>query len=375
MSEHPALPQPLEEGIFTRSLDHVAGTHAGGQQALVRVAHRGVGDEQLLLVQDPLLHRLGPLLVQHLLEAALVLRRLVGHGEAGRVELMALRVGVRHLDVGDVLQDASSTVAALGVELEQLRRLVDELGVAAALAEGLVGQDVRHEGDVGLDTPDVGLPDGAGGLAAGALEGVVPAGDLDQQAVIVGADDGARGGVAAVQADAEAAAGAVGRDLAVVGGEVVLRVLGGDAALDGVAVDMYVVLARQADVRRGERIALRHQDLGPDEIDAGDQLRHRVLHLDAGVHLDEVVPAVLVHQKLQGAGVHIAHALGDLHRVSPDLGDGVLGHAPGGGELHHLLVAALQGTVTLAQVIQGAVLVAQDLDLDEIGRASCRERV
>ena len=54
---------------------------------------------------------------------------------------------------------------------------------------------------------------------------------------------GAGAGVAAVQTDAEAAAGAVGGDLAGVGGEVVGGVLGGDAALDGVAVDMDVLLA------------------------------------------------------------------------------------------------------------------------------------
>ena len=53
------------------------------------------------------------------------------------------------------------------------------------------------------------LADGPHGLAAHPLEGVVPGGDLDQQGVVVGGDLRAGEGVAAVQTDAEAAAGGV----------------------------------------------------------------------------------------------------------------------------------------------------------------------
>ena len=58
--------------------------------------------------------------------------------------------------------------------LEQLRRLVDELGVALAADEGGMGQDVGDKGDVGLDAADTDLVDGAGGLAAHGGEGAVP---------------------------------------------------------------------------------------------------------------------------------------------------------------------------------------------------------
>ena len=73
----------------------------------------------------------------------------------------------------DVLEHLGGPVLAL-VQLEQLRRLVDELGVALARQEGGVSQDVGDEGDVGLDTADVDLPDGTGRLAAHALEGGSP---------------------------------------------------------------------------------------------------------------------------------------------------------------------------------------------------------
>ena len=36
-----------------------------------------------------------------------------------------------------------------------------------------------------------------------------------------------------------------------------------------------------------ESASLRHQDLGPDQVDPGDHLGDGVLHLDTGVHLDE----------------------------------------------------------------------------------------
>jgi hypothetical protein len=34
-----------------------------------------------------------------------------------------------------------------------------------------------------------------------------------------------------------------------------------------------------------------------------------------GFTLDEIVAAVFVHEELHGAGVDVAHGLGDLHRV------------------------------------------------------------
>ncbi len=276
---------------------------------------------------------------------------------------MALGVGSCHLDIGDVFQHAGGAVAAV-FDLKQLGGVVDELGVTLTGLELGVVQNVGDEGDVGLYAADMHLVDGAGRLAAHPQEGVVPGGDLDQQGVVVGGDGGAGARVAAVQTDAEAAAGAVGGDPAGVGGEAVHRILGGHAALNGVAVDVHVVLALQADFRRGQGIALRDEHLGAHQVDAGDLLGDGVLHLDTGVHLDEVVVALLVHQEFHGAGGDVADALGDLDRVLVEGVQGGLRHAPGGGELHHLLIAALEGAVTLADVVDVAVLIRQDLHLD-----------
>ena len=328
------------------------------------VPHGGVGEQQLLLGQHPLLHGLGSLRVQQLLEAGP--QRLLRLREAGDVVLVALGIGIGHLDLGDIAQDAGGAVAGVH-QFEQLRRLIDELGVALAADERGMGQNVGDKGDVGLDAPDAHLVDGAGGLAADGGERAVPAGDLHQQRVVIRGDDGAHAHVAAVQTDAEAAGRMVGRDLAVVGGEVVGGILRGDAALDGVAVEVDILLLRQADLRAAQGVAGSHQQLGTDDVHAGDHLGDGVLHLNTGVHLDEVVVPGLIHQELHGAGADVAHGSGDLHRVTAQGLHRGLRHRPGGGELHHLLIPALERAVTLAQVVDIAVLVGQDLHLDVLG--------
>ena len=68
-------------------------------------------------------------------------------------------------------------------------------------------------------------------------------------------------------------------------------------------------------------VALRQREIGAgadadlleDEVDVGDHLGHRMLDLDARVHLDEVELAVLV-EELDRADAEIfdlAHRLGD----------------------------------------------------------------
>ena len=69
-----------------------------------------------------------------------------------------------------------------------------------------------------------------------------------------------------------------------------------------------------AGLRAGlDGLAHGHEELQPDEVRPGDHLGHGVFHLEAGVHLDEVEAALLVHQELHGAGVHVPGGLGDGH--------------------------------------------------------------
>ncbi len=119
----------------------------------------------------------------------------------------------------------------------------------------------------------------------------------------------------AIETDAESAGAAVGEDLAEVRGETVLRIFGGDAALDGVSpISRSCPAAGSAERFLMQLVALRDQDLAAHDVDAGDLLGDRVLHLDARIHLDEEPLAGLgIDEELDGAGVGVVHFLRDLH--------------------------------------------------------------
>ena len=117
-----------------------------------------------------------------------------------------------------------------------------------------------------------------------------------------------------------------------------------------------------------QRMALSDEDLGPYKVQAGDDFGHRVLHLDAGVHLDEEpLVAVEVVEELHRPSVVVA----DLTRQSggriAEFLDDILGQSEGRGYLDDLLVAALHGAVALEEVDDVAVAVAQNLNFDVFG--------
>ena len=78
-------------------------------------------------------------------------------------------------------------------------------------------------------------------------------------------------------------------------------------------MELHVVL-RELEIAAGG-----DADLLDDEVDVGDRLGHRMLDLDAGVHLDEVELAVLV-QELDRADAEIFEL---AHRLRHGLADAV----------------------------------------------------
>ena len=191
-----------------------------------------------------------------------------------------------------------------------------------------------------------------------------PGGDFLEQGIVERCDHRAREGGAAVEPDAEAGRAAIGGDAAIVGDEFVLRVLGGDSALDRVAVQRNLVLGRYAAGRAADREALGDGDLRLDQVDAGDFFGHGVLDLDARIDLDEVEAARIgIVEELDRAGVAVAGRARQTHRgrAEPGPQPGVdIGRRRA---LHDFLVAPLQGAVAFEQVHDVAVPVGQDLDL------------
>ncbi len=106
--------------------------------------------------------------------------------------------------------------------------------------------------------------------------------------------------------------------------------------------------------------------LQPHQVEAGHQLGDGMLHLQARVHFQEVEAAVLVHQEFHRAGVVVAGgargAHGGFAHGAAHLR--MLRHQRRRALLDHLLMAALDGALALAQVDHVAVAVAEDLDFD-----------
>ena len=268
-------------------------------------------------------------------------------------------------DLADVGEQAGCRLIDDLRGVEQVRMVVDVVDVAAASLEVLVEQHVLEKVDVRLDAADAEFIEAAQ-HAVDCLRGVVGMRrDLDEQGVVVRRDDGARVGRAGIEADARAAAAAVVVDLAGVRHEVVLRVLRRDATLDGHAVAGDVFLALDADLWVGERMALGDEDLRLDDVDVRDGLGDRVLDLDARVDFDEVeVFLILVREELDGAGIDVVDVLHDLQGRCADVLAKLLRQRPGRCHLDDLLVAALDGAVTLIEVDDIAVLIAHDLHFD-----------
>ena len=87
------------------------------------------------------------------------------------------------------------------------------------------------------------------------------------------------------------------------------RVFGIDAALNGPAI------AFDLSLRQRQLLTSGHPNHQLHQIQPGDALRHRVLHLQARVHLQKVKTLVFAHHKLHCAGALVVHGLGQLHRL------------------------------------------------------------
>src|SRR6202051_5097018 len=117
-------------------------------------------------------------------------------------------------------------------------------------------------------------------------------------------------------------------------------------------------------------MALCNLNLAADNVDAGDHLSDRVLHLDARVDLDEVPLARFgVHQKLDRAGAVVTSGSGEPDSgVGQFLADGS-SQANSGSDLDHLLMPPLDRAIALVKVKQVSVPVTQDLQFD-VARAA-----
>ena len=117
----------------------------------------------------------------------------------------------------------------------------------------------------------------------------------------------------------------------------------------------------------GQGQARRHSQLLLHQINSGDQLRDRMLHLNTGIHLDKIEGSIGGQDKLHRPRAHVARRLGGGHSGPAHLLPQGGGEGFGGRFLYQLLPAALDGTVPLPQMDHMALSVRHDLELDVPG--------
>ncbi len=167
-----------------------------------------------------------------------------------------------------------------------------------------------------------------------------------------------------IETDTETGSGPVGLDGAVIGREIVLRIFGRNPRLDGETAQLDILLRLDTDLRVGELVPFGHPDLCLHKVAHGHQFGNGMLDLDARVDLYEVKVALLVHQKLDGAGIDVVDLLGHLHRVTAELFPFLVVEVERRRDFDDLLVTALYRAVTLVEVNDVAVRIAENLHLD-----------
>ena len=108
-------------------------------------------------------------------------------------------------------------------------------------------------------------------------------------------------------------------------------------------------------------MALSNANLGLHEVAHGDQLCNGMLDLNARVHFNEEEVALLIHKELNSTGVAIANVVGQSKSVVTDLFTFLVGEIKRGSNLDDLLMATLNGTVTLIEMYDIAVVITENL--------------
>src|SRR5690606_18401641 len=238
---------------------------------------------------------------------------------------------------------------------ECLFQVVD---VHATLAETLIAYQLPVQWGVGLDAVDHQLVQGIAHPRQRLVTGGAVGDQLADQRVVV-----RRHLVTAVQVRVDPYA-VTARRVEVAHGARAWQAAGGvfgvDLVLDGVLVYDHSLLLQAL----GQ--AATDLDLLLEDVDTGDHLGDRMLHLDTGVHLDEEELTVLV-EKLEGAGAAVTQLDTGLYAAGLDFGTGLLVNARGRRFLDDLLVAALQRAVPIAQMNGIALTVGQHLNFHVTG--------
>ena len=224
--------------------------------------------------------------------------------------------------------------------------------------------DIFHERNIRFHAADPKLPQRAVHALACLRQVCSPGRHFDQQRIVISSQNRARISRSAIQANTKTRRRTVGGNFSVVGRKIIRRIFGGDAALQRGTIQRNFFLRRQRQRRFMQMMPLRHQDLRAHQVDAGNHLRHGVLHLNARIHFDEIkLRGVHVIQKLHGPGVAVSGLAGQFHRGRAQFFADARRKIRRRRYFDHFLMAALHRAVAFVQMHQPAVLVAENLHL------------
>src|SRR5260221_8260648 len=254
----------------------------------------------------------------------------------------------------------SRAAASYHLSRQLCRMLQQEIGVGLAASKGLVFQQVQVEGDRRWYAFDHELVERALPAGNGLVARRRPDDEFRQQRVVV------RGNlVPTVQMRIHAHARPAGRQIlknrACLRPEIQVRIFRRHPELDGMPAQRHIGLGEI------QRLTCRDTELLAHEIQPRHHLRHRVLDLQARIHLHEIVVVVLVHQELHRADAFIAEIEHRFDRPCAHVLPHRFWEARAGRLLQQLLVPALYRAVALAQKHSVAVVVAEHLHLDMLG--------
>lgn len=89
-----------------------------------------------------------------------------------------------------------------------------------------------------------------------------------------------------------------------------------------------------------------------------------MLHLDTRIHFDKIMAAVLVHEELHGTRTAVIDVFCQFDRIIAHRLSLFLGNRQSRRKFHNLLMTALNRTVSLVEMHDIAVLIAQHLNFD-----------
>ena len=126
-------------------------------------------------------------------------------------------------------------------------------------------------------------------------------------------------------------------------------------------------MAADTDTARAQPGARGDHELLPYHVDSGHHLRHRMLHLEPPVDLQEIGVPVLIHEVFHGSKALEPDGADDHLGPFPEVVAGFGVDIGDGGLFDDLLVAPLDGAFPVAQHLDSALPVREDLHLQVPG--------